>query len=179
MNELVLVLRAADLAAQWHVHQRRKGAAGEPYINHLLEVSNLATQATNGSEPNVTIAALLHDAVEDQDVTAKTIASEFGQDIANIVLEVTDDKSLPKAERKRLQIETAPHKSREAKLVKLADKISNVRAIANSPAPDWTAQRRLDYVLWARDVVAGLRGTSAWLEQQFDDAARRAEAPLG
>jgi len=91
MNELVLVLRAADLAAQWHVHQRRKGAAGEPYINHLLEVSNLATQATNGSEPNVTIAALLHDAVEDQDVTAKTIASEFGQDIANIVLEVTDD----------------------------------------------------------------------------------------
>jgi hypothetical protein len=112
MKELVSVLRAANLAAQWHVHQRRKGAAGEPYINHLLEVSNLATQATSGIDPNVTIAALLHDAIEDQDVTAETIASEFGQHIASIVLEVTDDKSLPKAERKRLQIETAPHKSR-------------------------------------------------------------------
>jgi (p)ppGpp synthase/HD superfamily hydrolase len=178
MKELVSVLRAANLAAQWHVHQRRKGAAGEPYINHLLEVSNLATQATSGIDPNVTIAALLHDAIEDQDVTAETIASEFGQHIASIVLEVTDDKSLPKAERKRLQIETAPHKSREAKLVKLADKISNVRAIANSPAPDWTAQRKVEYVRWAKDVVAGLRGTSPWLEQQFDEAVASAEDSL-
>ena len=179
MNELVLVLRAADLAARWHVHQRRKGAAGEPYINHLLEVANLVTQATNGSEPNITIAALLHDAIEDQDVRAETIAKEFGQHVTDIVLEVTDDKSLPKAERKRLQVEHAPHKSREAKLIKLADKISNVRAIADSPAQDWTAERRLEYVQWAKDVVAGLRGTSSWLEQQFDDAVRRAEASLG
>ena len=178
MKELVLVLRAADLAAQWHVHQRRKGAAGEPYINHLLEVSHLVTQATNGSEPNVVIAALLHDAIEDQDVTAQTIASEFGQHIANIVLEVTDDKSLPKNERKRLQIGTAPHKSREAKLVKLADKISNIRAIANSPAPDWTVRRKLEYVRWAKDVVAGLRGTSPWLEEKFDEAVASAECSL-
>jgi (p)ppGpp synthase/HD superfamily hydrolase len=121
---------------------------------------------------------LLHDAIEDQDVAAETIASEFAQHIANIVLEVTDDKSLPKQERKRLQIKTAPHKSREAKLVKLADKISNVRAIANSPAPDWTAQHKLEYVQWAKDVVTGLRGTSSWLEHQFDDAVRRAEASL-
>ena len=136
--------------AQWHVHQRRKGAAGEPYINHLLEVANLVTQATNGLETNVTIAALLHDAIEDQDVKVETIAKEFGQCVADIVLEVTDDKSLPKAERKRLQVEHAPHKSREAKLVKLADKISNVRAIAESPAPDWTAQRKLEYLQWAQ-----------------------------
>jgi (p)ppGpp synthase/HD superfamily hydrolase len=178
MKELVSVLRAANLAAQWHVHQRRKGAAGEPYINHLLEVSHLVAQATNGSEPNVVIAALLHDAIEDQDVTAETIASEFGQHIVNIVLEVTDDKSLPKDERKRLQIETAPHKSREAKLIKLADKISNVRAIANSPAPDWMAQRKVEYVRWAKDVVAGLRGTSPWLEQQFDEAVASADDSL-
>lgn len=96
--------------------------------------------------------------------------------MADIVLEVTDHKSLPKAERKRLQVEHAPHKSREAKLIKLADKISNVRAIADSPAPDWTAKRRMDYVQWARDVVVGLRGTSDWLEQQFDEAAERAES---
>jgi (p)ppGpp synthase/HD superfamily hydrolase len=178
MNELVNVLRASDLAAQWHVHQRRKGAAGEPYINHLLEVANLVTQATNGLETNVTIAALLHDAIEDQKVKAKTIAKEFGQYVANIVLEVTDDKSLPKEERKRSQVEHAPHKSREAKLVKLADKISNIRAIADGPAPDWTAQRKLEYVQWARDVVAGLRGTSPSLESQFDEVAARAEGSL-
>ena len=94
------------------------------------------------------------------------------------ILEVTDDKSLPKAERKRLQVEHAPHKSREAKLVKLADKISNIRAIADSPAPDWTAQRKLEYLQWARDVVAGLRGTSPSLESQFDEVAARAEGSL-
>jgi (p)ppGpp synthase/HD superfamily hydrolase len=178
MNELVSVLRAADLAAQWHVHQRRKGEAGEPYMNHLLEVANLVTQATHGSEPAVTMAALLHDAIEDQNVKAETIAKEFGQHVTDIVLEVTDDKSLPKAERKRLQVEHAPHKSREAKLIKLADKISNVRAIADSPAPDWTVQRKLEYVQWACDVVAGLRGTSPSLEQQFDEVAARAETSL-
>jgi (p)ppGpp synthase/HD superfamily hydrolase len=127
---------------------------------------------------NVTIAALLHDAIEDQDVKVETIAKEFGQRVADIVLELTDDKSLPKAERKRLQVEHAPHKSREAKLVKLADKISNIRAVADSPAPDWTAERKLEYVQWARDVVAGLRGTSPSLESQFDEVAARADGSL-
>jgi (p)ppGpp synthase/HD superfamily hydrolase len=117
---------------------------------------------------------LLHDAIEDQDITAETIASEFGQRVADIVMEVTDDKSLPKAERKRLQIEMASHKSREAKLVKLADKISNVRAVASSPAVGWPVQRRIEYVDWAKKVVSGLRGTSPWLERQFDEAADQA-----
>jgi (p)ppGpp synthase/HD superfamily hydrolase len=99
MKEWILVLRAADAAARWHVGQRRKGAAQEPYINHLLEVASLVTQATGGTEPNVIIAALLHDAIEDQGVTAETIASQFGQHVADIVTEVTDDKSLPKTER--------------------------------------------------------------------------------
>jgi (p)ppGpp synthase/HD superfamily hydrolase len=174
MNELVTVMRAADLAAKWHTHQRRKGAAQEPYINHLLEVASLVTEATNGSEPNVTIAALLHDAIEDQTVGAGTIASEFSQDVANIVLEVTDDKSLPKAERKRKQVELPPTKSREAKLIKLADKTSNLRAVANSPAPDWSVERRLEYVAWAQKVIAGVRGMSPWLEQQFDEAVEQA-----
>ena len=105
MKEGVSVLRAAYAAAQWHVHQRRKGAAQEPYINHLLEVASLVTEATAGTEPDVVIAALLHDAVEDQGVTAETIAGEFGKHVANIVMELTDDKSLPKVERKRLQVE--------------------------------------------------------------------------
>lgn len=178
MKELVSVLRAADAAARWHVNQRRKGSAQEPYINHLLEVASLVTQATGGTDPDVVIAALLHDAVEDQGVTAEAIASEFGQQVADIVMEVTDDKSLPKAERKRKQVESAPKKSREAKLIKLADKTSNLRAVANSPAPDWSAERRLEYIEWAKGVVAGLRGVSPWLEDQFDDAAELAVRSL-
>jgi (p)ppGpp synthase/HD superfamily hydrolase len=177
MQELISIMRAADIAARWHVHQRRKGSAQEPYINHLIEVASLVTQATDGADPNVIIAALLHDAIEDQGVTAETIASEFGKQVADIVMEVSDDKSLPKAERKRKQVENASKKSREAKLIKLADKTSNVKAVANSP-PDWSVERRLEYVEWAKSVVVGLRGTSPWLEQQFDEAADQAMRSL-
>jgi guanosine-3',5'-bis(diphosphate) 3'-pyrophosphohydrolase len=171
MKELVSVLRAADAAACWHAHQRRKGAAQEPYINHLLEVAKLVAEATGGAEPDPVIAALLHDAIEDQAVQAETIARER---VAEIVMEVTDDKSLPKDVRKRRQVEDAPKISREAKLVKLADKISNVRTLSAAPPPDWSIERRLEYIEWARRVVAGLRGTSTSLEQQFDDTAKRA-----
>jgi (p)ppGpp synthase/HD superfamily hydrolase len=178
MKELISVMRAADAAARWHVHQRRKGSAQEPYIGHLLEVASLVTQATDGSDTDVVIAALLHDAIEDQGVTPGTIAGEFSKHVADIVMEVTDDKSLPKAERKHLQITNAPRKSREAKLIKLADKTSNVRAVANSPAADWSDERRREYIEWAKAVVAGLRGASPWLEQQFDEAAERAVQAL-
>jgi (p)ppGpp synthase/HD superfamily hydrolase len=137
-------------------------------------VAFLVTIATEGREPDVVIAALLHDSVEDQGIAIESIASAYGRKVADIVTEVTDDKSLPKAERKRLQVETAGHKSREARLIKLADKTSNVRAIANSPPPDWSVERRLDYIRWASKVVAQIRGTSRWLEQQFDAAAKQA-----
>jgi len=179
MKELVSLMRAADAAARWHVHQRRKGSAAEPYINHLIEVASLVTQATDGTDPDAVIAALLHDAVEDAGVKSETIASEFGQHVADIVMEVSDDKTLPKDERKQLQIKNAPKKSREAKLIKLADKTSNVRAVMHSPAPNWSVQRRLEYIEWAKNVVAGLRGTSPWLEQQFDEAAEQAARALG
>ena len=141
-------------------------------------MASLVAEATGGTEPNLVIAALLHDAVEDQGVTSKAIASEFGEYVANIVMEVTDDKTLRKEERKRRQIEAAPKKSREAKLIKLADKTSNLRTITSSPAADWSVQRRLEYVDWAKRVVAGLRGTSPWLEQRFDDAAGEAVRSL-
>src|SRR3954451_3575402 len=174
MKEWVSVLTAADAAARWHVHQRRKGSAQEPYINHLLEVAKLVAQATEGADPQLVIAALLHDAVEDQGVKPETIARDFGRHVADIVMEVTDDKSLPKAERKRKQVETAPKKSREAKLIKLADKTSNLRAVATSPAPDWSVERRREYVEWAMNVAKGLRGTSPWLEDQFHNAVKQA-----
>jgi (p)ppGpp synthase/HD superfamily hydrolase len=178
MKEWIAVLRAADMAARWHVHQRRKGIAQEPYINHLLEVANLVTEATGGTDPNVVIAALLHDAIEDQGVASEVLASEFGQHVADIVMEVTDDKTQPKGERKLRQIEAAPTKSHKAKLIKLADKTSNLRAIASSPAADWSVERRLEYLQWAKSVVVGLRGTSPWLEEQFDEAVAAADHSL-
>jgi guanosine-3',5'-bis(diphosphate) 3'-pyrophosphohydrolase len=175
MKEWITVLKAADAAARWHVHQKRKGAAQEPYINHLLEVATLVAEATHGKDPSLVVAALLHDAIEDQEVPRGMIAEVFGEDVAGLVEEVTDDKSLPEQERKRLQVEHASKKSDRAKIIKLADKTSNLRAVSASPSPDWSVKRRLEYVAWARDVVAGLRGASAWLEEQFDQAAEAAE----
>jgi (p)ppGpp synthase/HD superfamily hydrolase len=178
MKELIAVLRAADKAARWHVHQRRKGIAQEPYINHLLEVARLVAEATGGTDPNLFIAALLHDAIEDQGITSEVLADEFGEHVADIVVELSDDKALPKEERKRKQVENAAKKSHKAKLIKLADKTSNLRAIVSSPAADWSVERRLEYIEWAKAVVAGLRGTSSWLERQFDEAALAAECSL-
>jgi GTP diphosphokinase / guanosine-3',5'-bis(diphosphate) 3'-diphosphatase len=136
MKEWIAVLKAADAAARWHVHQRRKGATQEPYINHLLEVASLVTEATEGKDPNLVIAALLHDAIEDQEVPRTMIADVFGEDVAALVEEVTEDKGLEKEERKRLQIEHASAKSKRVKLLKLADKTSNLRTVSASPSPD-------------------------------------------
>jgi GTP diphosphokinase / guanosine-3',5'-bis(diphosphate) 3'-diphosphatase len=175
MNEWLRVLRAADAAARWHVHQRRKGPAEEPYINHLVEVAMLVAEATDGTDTNLVIAALLHDAIEDSEVPKEMIAEIFGEDVASIVAEVTDDKGIPKAERKLKQIETAATKSPRAKILKLADKTSNLRAIAASPPSDWSVKRRIEYVRWAKDVAKGLRGVNQRLEDQFDEAVAAAE----
>src|SRR5215472_19104185 len=178
MNGLVTVLRAADAAARWHVNQRRKGAAQEPYVTHLLEVAALVAEATAGTDPNLIVAALLHDTIEDQGVTREEIAAQFNDDVANLVLEVTDNKKLPKAERKQLQIKNAPKLTPRAKILKLADKISNLRSLATSPPADWPMRRRSDYVIWTTEVVRGLRGASGLLEQEFDRAAADAERTI-
>ncbi|WP_267428292.1 HD domain-containing protein [Methylobacterium sp. GC_Met_2] len=167
-----------DAVARWHVHQRRKGTAQEPYINHLLEVAALVAEATAGSDADLILAALLHDAIEDQEVPYSLIAATWGEPVANLVMELTDDKSLPKDERKRRQVESAVGKSDRAKLIKLADKTSNLRAVAASAAPDWSVTRRLAYVAWARDVAKGLRGVNIWLEGKFDEAAELAERSI-
>lgn len=176
MKQLVKVLKAANAAAHWHVNQRRKGAAQEPYINHLIEVASFVAEATEGKDPDLIIAALLHDAIEDQKIPRELIAEQFGEDVASLVFEVTDDKSLPKPERKRLQVETAPKKSPRAKLLKLADKVSNLKSVAVSPPSHWPVQRRLDYVAWAKAVVAALGDdVDRSLQEQFARAADRAE----
>jgi GTP diphosphokinase / guanosine-3',5'-bis(diphosphate) 3'-diphosphatase len=175
MQETLQLLKAADAAARWHVHQRRKGSAKEPYVDHLLEVALLVADATGSKDTNLVIAALLHDAIEDCEVPRELIAETFGQAVASLVEEVTDDKSLPKAVRKDDQVKTAATKSPSAKILKLADKVSNLRAIAASAPSHWSVKRRLEYVRWAREVANGLRGVNQKLEEQFDDAAAAAE----
>ena len=174
-SPMALVLHAAVRAAHWHAGQRRKGEAAEPYINHLLEVAYLVAEATGGQDANLVIAALLHDAVEDQEISRASIAEEFGEDVASLVVEVTDDKTLPKARRKQLQVEHASGKSLRGALLKLADKTSNLSALAASPPAKWPVQRRLDYIAWAREVVAGLPVRNAFLEQRFAAAVASAE----
>jgi guanosine-3',5'-bis(diphosphate) 3'-pyrophosphohydrolase len=168
------VLKAAHFAAVRHKGQRRKGAAAEPYINHLLEVAELVAGALSELDTNLVIAALLHDTVEDVGVTREELAQDFGADVAELVAEVTDDKSLPKAERKRLQIVHAPKKSVRAQVIKLADKISNVRAILSSPPADWTEQRKREYFEWAKQVVDGLSAPNQKLKAEFDLLYRKA-----
>ncbi len=178
MKEWLQVLKAADAAARWHVHQRRNGPAEEPYINHLVEVAMLVAEATSGKDPNLVIAALLHDAIEHCEVPKELIAETFGDDVTSLVLEVTDDKSLPKQVRKKKQIETASTKSPRAKVLKLADKASNLRAVTASPARDWSVKRRIEYVLWSKEVIKGLRGANPMLEKLCDQAAQAAEQSL-
>jgi guanosine-3',5'-bis(diphosphate) 3'-pyrophosphohydrolase len=165
-------------AARKHSQQTRKDAEGSPYVNHLIEVADLLARVGGVSECDVLAAAILHDSVEDVGVTPEELEKKFGKRVREIVAEVTDDKTLPKEERKRLQIEHAPHLSREAKLVKLGDKISNVREIGASPPADWEQARRLEYIDWARRVVDGCRGTNAALEKHFDEVAAETEKEL-
>ena len=177
--DIVLLTRAADYAARQHIAQRRKGERAEPYINHLTEVAALLAEATGGTDATLLAGGLLHDTLEDTDSTYEDLAERFGPEVAALVAEVTDDKSLPKDERKRLQIEKTAGKSRRAKLLKIADKTSNLRSMVNSPPAGWTEARLRDYVVWAEQVVRSCRGLNAALESAFDAAYADAKRHLG
>ena len=167
-NTLPLVLRCLAFAAHKHRDQRRKDEEASPYINHPIAVANVLANEGHVDDDAVICAALLHDTIEDTETTPEELREVFGNEIADIVLEVSDAKSLPKEDRKRLQIEHASSLSDKAKLVKLADKICNLRDIAHQPPADWALARKLEYFDWAKAVVDGLRGTSASLEAAFD-----------
>lgn len=178
-TDLVRLADAADYAARQHIAQRRKGPRDEPYVNHLLEVAALLAAATDGSDVVLLMGGLLHDALEDTDATYEDLEQRFGPDVAALVAEVTDDKALPKEERKRLQIEKTAGKSRRAKLLKIADKTSNLRGLVQSPPAGWTEARLRDYVVWANDVVRSCRGLNARLEAAFDAAHEEASRRYG
>lgn len=164
------LVKALAFAAHKHRDQRRKDAEASPYINHPIALAAVLADEAGIDDERVLMAAVLHDTIEDTETTEQELSRLFGQEVAGIVLEVTDDKTLSAPERKRLQVEHAPHISRRAKLVKLADKICNLRDVANSPPAGWPLERRQAYFDWARQVVDGLRGVHPGLEHLFDEA---------
>jgi GTP diphosphokinase / guanosine-3',5'-bis(diphosphate) 3'-diphosphatase len=163
-----LLLEAVAFAAEKHRHQRRKDAEASPYINHPIALASLLKREGVG-DVAVLCAALLHDTIEDTNTTADELRVHFGEVITSVVLEVTDDPKLDKAERKRLQVAHAHALSERAKLVKLADKICNVYDMVAAPPASWTLERKREYLRWAKEVVDEVRGAHPGLEAIFDD----------
>jgi len=176
MSDTPLILKALEFAARRHRTQLRKGLGRTPYINHPIQVASLLANFAGETDPILLAAAILHDVIEDtvdsvkeRDELITSISEKFGEGILALTLEVTDDKTLDKRERKRLQVVNAPHKSENAKKLKIADKIINILDITENPPAEWDLQRIYDYFDWADNVVAGLRGVNRKLEDLFDD----------
>jgi guanosine-3',5'-bis(diphosphate) 3'-pyrophosphohydrolase len=175
---LRLVSEAAEFASRCHSGQARKGRADEPYVNHLAEVANLLAAATEGKDAELVAAGWLHDTIEDTGTTREELAQDFGRRVADLVAEVTDDMSLPKDRRRQRQIIEAPHKSPGARLIKIADKISNIGArIRPQPSQD-EREDLVDYLGFAEKVVAGCRGINATLDRTFDATVKLARSTL-
>jgi len=172
-KNLTILFQALSFAAHKHRDQRRKDDHGSPYINHPIAVARVLCEEAGVSDTQVLCAALLHDTVEDTDTSPEELEAKFGPDIRSVVMEVTDDKRLNKAERKRLQVERAAGVSDAAKLIKLADKICNLRDVVDAPPVSWELARRQAYFDWARKVAEQVRGTNARLESLFDAAYLR------
>jgi guanosine-3',5'-bis(diphosphate) 3'-pyrophosphohydrolase len=172
------LLSALQFSAAKHRDQRRKDRDASPYINHPIEVAHLLASVGRVTDVAVLVAAVLHDTIEDTETTPEELEQRFGAEVRGLVAELTDDKRLPKAERKRLQVERAPHKSERAKLIKLGDKICNVRDVTHRPPADWTADRRREYLDWTEQVVAGCRGVNPALERCFDEALREGRSVI-
>lgn len=178
MNMTASLFYALSFAARRHGPQKRKDPEKTPYINHVIDVATILAVDGNVSDETILVAAILHDTVEDTDTTFDELTAEFGEIASELVSEMTDDKTLPKAERKRLQVLHAPEASDAAKQIKIADKIANVRDVAHRPGAGWSLDRRREYIDWSDEVVAGCRGVNARLDKAFDAAARQARAEI-
>jgi GTP diphosphokinase / guanosine-3',5'-bis(diphosphate) 3'-diphosphatase len=172
------LLKAIAFAADKHRRQRRKDADASPYINHPIAVATALAVEGDVSDEATLLCAVLHDTVEDTDTTFLELEQHFGAEVAVLVRELTDNESLVKAERKRLQIEYARGLSLRAKQVRIADKICNVRDVMVCPPAHWPLQRRIEYLIWGEKVVAGCRGVNLKLDRAFDQAIRQAQEIL-
>lgn len=172
------LLTAIKFSAEKHKDQRRKDADASPYINHPIQVAEVLFRIGGVRDMAALVGAILHDTIEDTETSPSEIAALFGDEVLQVVLEVTDDKRLPKHERKRLQIVQAPHKSEAARLIKLGDKICNVGDVMHAPPQNWTMTRRREYLDWTEKVIDGLRGTNTALEKMFDDLIARGRTNL-
>jgi GTP diphosphokinase / guanosine-3',5'-bis(diphosphate) 3'-diphosphatase len=173
-----ILLKAIAFAADKHRRQRRKDAEASPYINHPIAVATVLAAEGEVSDEVTLLAAALHDTVEDTQTTFRELEEHFGSEVAGLVRELTDDKSLDKLERKRLQVKHAAQSSSRAKQLKIADKICNIRDITVSPPADWPLERRREYLTWSEKVVAGCRDVNPRLDQAFDQAIARARSVL-
>lgn len=178
-NAIGLILKAMRFSAEKHNDQRRKDSKSSPYINHPIQVAERLYSVGGVRDAALLAAAILHDTIEDTDATPDEIQREFGSEVLGLVLEVTDDRSLPKEVRKQLQVETAAKKSPRAKLLKLADKLCNVKDLVESPPADWSMKRRREYLAWTEKVVLGMRGSNRELEELYDEVLKRGKQSLG
>jgi GTP diphosphokinase / guanosine-3',5'-bis(diphosphate) 3'-diphosphatase len=177
-KEFGTFLQALHFAAEKHDGQQRKDAKKSPYINHPIAVTEILWRVGGVRDMTTLVASLLHDTIEDTETSQDELRQKFGEGVLNLVMELTDDKSLPKAERKQQQIVNAPHKSQQARQIKLADKISNVHDITHFPPSDWPHQRKLDYLDWSEKVIDGLRGHNPALEEYYDRVLAEGRALL-
>ena len=178
-EDIALVLKAFAFSAEKHRAQKRKGRGQSPYINHLIDVAELLWELGGVRDTATIVAGVLHDTIEDTDTTADELAALFDGSISSVVEEVTDDRGLSQPVRKRLQIEHAAGLSARARLVKIADKISNITDIINAPPEGWSARRRREYVEWGQDVIARIRGTNEGMERHFDELCVHAFRTIG
>lgn len=173
-----IILKALRFAAEKHNDQRRRDSKSSPYINHPIQVAETLWRVGDVRDTALLVAAILHDTIEDTDVTPDEIRREFGEEVLELVLEVTDDKSLPKEVRKQLQIVNAPKKSPRAKMLKLADKICNVYDMTHFPPSNWSLLRKQEYLLWSEKVIQGVRGSNKNLEARYDEVLEEGKRSL-
>jgi guanosine-3',5'-bis(diphosphate) 3'-pyrophosphohydrolase len=173
-----LVIKAAEFAAQKHKGQKRKGRDECPYIDHLRSVARVIAEVGGIEDPEILAAAWLHDTLEDTETTPEELEANFGKRVRLLVEEVTDDKSLPKDERKQMQIQHAPKLSQDAVLIKLGDKISNIIDVTNTPPTHWPLERRKKYLDWAETVIYNCPKVNNALEQHFAEVLEKGRKML-
>ena len=179
VTELSKIFVALIYAAQKHSRQKRKNKEGTPYINHLIDVTYLLVEVGKETDTDIILAAILHDTIEDTSATYNELAGKFGISVANYVMEVTDDKSLPEEERKQKQVDDAPNLSPKVKILKLCDKISNITDVIHNPPVFWSLKRKMRYLDWSEKVVNQLRGSNVDLEKLFDQRISEGRRLLG